>query len=337
MHRFRFAAHAAALLVTVAGAFSLSVSAASAQCVTIDSGANSARASSWVAGGHAGYNWQQGSWVYGLETDLSGTGLKSSMSGGLTSAIPCPGDAASTSAKIDWYGTVRGRAGWTSGNFLFYGTGGLAYGHVDLSSTYSALGLTTTAQTSSVRAGWVAGAGIEYLLQPNLTLNLGYQYVDLGTASLASSTTLGGSLIAQTASAHATFHVVTVGFNWQFSPAGAASMPWQGLYVGGHAGGAWGLSTDANYSSLLPPSDVRLKRDVALVGRRDDGLGLYRYRYLWSDTVYVGVMAQEVALIRPDAIVRDALDDYLRVDYGRLGLKLMTLPEWDARSQGERL
>ncbi|SNB54925.1 hypothetical protein SAMN05414138_10311 [Rhodoplanes sp. JGI PP 4-B12] len=74
-----------------------------------------------------------------------------------------------------------------------------------------------------------------------------------------------------------------------------------------------------------------------MVGRRDDGLGLYRYRYLWSDTVYVGVMAQEVALIRPDAIVRNALDDYLRVDYGRLGLKLMTLPEWEAVSKGKRL
>ena len=48
-------------------------------------------------------------------------------------------------------------------------------------------------------------------------------------------------------------------------------------------------------------------------------------------------MAQEVALIHPEAIVRDALDDYLRVDYGRLGLHLMTLPEWDARSKGERL
>jgi hypothetical protein len=39
----------------------------------------------------------------------------------------------------------------------------------------------------------------------------------------------------------------------------------------------------------------------------------------WSDTVYVGVMAQEVALLHPDAIVRDASDAYLRVDYGRLG------------------
>ena len=54
-------------------------------------------------------------------------------------------------------------------------------------------------------------------------------------------------------------------------------------------------------------------------------------------SVVVGVMAQEVALIHPDAVVRGALDDYLRVDYGRLGLKLMTLPKWDARSEGERL
>ena len=58
-------------------------------------------------------------------------------------------------------------------------------------------------------------------------------------------------------------------------------------------------------SHLILTSDTRLKRDITLVGRRDDGLGLYSYRYLWSDTVYVGVMAQEVALIHPDAIVRE--------------------------------
>jgi hypothetical protein len=73
-------------------------------------------------------------------------------------------------------------------------------------------------------------------------------------------------------------------------------------------------------------SDARLKRDIALIGRRDDGLGLYAYRYLWSDTVYVGVMAQEVALIHPDAVVH-GLDGYLRVDYARLGARLVTLPQ----------
>jgi len=127
--------------------------------------------------------------------------------------------------------------------------------------------------------------------------------------------------------------------SWRFSPTNTAPQgAWGGMYAGGHVGGAWGNNASANYFDQPPvPSDVRLKRDITLVARLDDGLGLYRYRYLWSDTVYVGVMAQEVALIHPEAIVRDALDDYLRVDYGRLGLHLMTLPEWDARSKGERL
>jgi endosialidase-like protein len=73
-------------------------------------------------------------------------------------------------------------------------------------------------------------------------------------------------------------------------------------------------------------SDARLKRDIALVGRLKDGLGLYRYRYLWDDTIYVGVMAQEVAFIHPDAVI-EGTDGYLRVNYSRLGLKLMTLTE----------
>jgi outer membrane immunogenic protein len=332
MLRFRFAVHAATLFLAIAGALLLSGAAAFAQCLP-SSGSNSASGSGWVGGGQAGYNWQQGSWVYGLEADLSGTSLKSSMDGGLTSVAPCSGDMASTSAKIDWYGTIRSRVGWAVDKALFYGTGGLAYGEVDLSSSFSSGGVSLNSDTSSVKAGWVVGAGIDYLLQPNLILNLGYQYVDLGSVGLADPLS-----ISQTASARAAFHVVTVGLNWRFSPTGqrSALQPWEGMYIGGHGGGAWGLNTDAIYSSVAP-SDIRLKRDIALIGRRGDGLGLYRYRYLWSDTVYVGVMAQEVALVRPDAIVRDALDDYLRVDYGRLGLKLMTLREWDARSNGARL
>jgi Chaperone of endosialidase len=77
----------------------------------------------------------------------------------------------------------------------------------------------------------------------------------------------------------------------------------------------------------IAPSDVRLKRDVALLARLDNGIGLYRYRYHWSDTVYVGVMAQEVAAIVPDAVVQGA-DGYLRVIYQRLGLRLLTWDEW---------
>jgi hypothetical protein len=72
-----------------------------------------------------------------------------------------------------------------------------------------------------------------------------------------------------------------------------------------------------------------LKNDVVRLGTVGDGIGLYRFQYNWSDQVYVGVIAQEVQEVRPDAVVRGS-DGYLRVDYGRLGLRLQTFEEWQA-------
>lgn len=74
-------------------------------------------------------------------------------------------------------------------------------------------------------------------------------------------------------------------------------------------------------------SDVRLKRDVSLLEVLANGLGLYLYRYLWSDVLYVGVMAHEVSAVRPDAVMRGA-GGYLRVNYSMIGLRLRTLAEW---------
>lgn len=81
-------------------------------------------------------------------------------------------------------------------------------------------------------------------------------------------------------------------------------------------------------------SDRRLKRDIVAVGRLDNGIALYRYRYLWSNQEYVGVMAQEVAPIMPDAVLK-GLDGYFRVDYCRLGLRLMTWEEWLDQTQAQ--
>jgi hypothetical protein len=76
-------------------------------------------------------------------------------------------------------------------------------------------------------------------------------------------------------------------------------------------------------------SDRRLKRDIVLLSHLDNGLGIYAYRYLWSDQRFVGVMAQEVALVEPDAVLHGA-DGYLRVNYARLGLRLQTWEQWAA-------
>ena len=90
-----------------------------------------------------------------------------------------------------------------------------------------------------------------------------------------------------------------------------------------------------NINNLCGPpvvSDVRLKRDIELLGRLPDGIGLYSYRYVWSDQVYVGVMAQDVAVTRPDAVMKGS-DGFLRVNYARLGIRLQTWDEWLAKSR----
>jgi len=74
-----------------------------------------------------------------------------------------------------------------------------------------------------------------------------------------------------------------------------------------------------NHGGLVGGSDIRLKRDIVPVGHTAEGFGIYFFRYLWSDEPHFGVMAQEVILSRPDAVIRGE-DGFYRVDYGKLGL-----------------
>ncbi len=78
--------------------------------------------------------------------------------------------------------------------------------------------------------------------------------------------------------------------------------------------GAMGAFKFANPIKL---SDERLKRDIVKVGERPDGLGIYLYRYLWSPIVHLGVMAQEVLKVKPQAVVTTPSGFYA-VDYGML-------------------
>jgi hypothetical protein len=74
-------------------------------------------------------------------------------------------------------------------------------------------------------------------------------------------------------------------------------------------------------------SDARLKDDIMPLGRLENGIRLYRYRYKWSEQRFVGVMAQEVLNVVPEAVSLGA-DGYLRVDYEHLGLTLVTWDQW---------
>lgn len=211
-------------------------------------GDNTARASSWAAGGHFGYNWQQGSVVYGFETDLQGTHLDSQMTGGLTHGSESSTDFARTSATINAWGTFRGRVGFTTGQWLFFVTGGAAYANVNLNSAFATQAPFTMFDTTQTRLGGVAGAGFEYMFAPNWMLNFNYQYVDLGHLSDTSFAASRGTAIVQTANVHAQFQAAMIGFSYRFAP--ASGSPWGGGYGGGQVGGAWGDRTNAIYNGF---------------------------------------------------------------------------------------
>jgi hypothetical protein len=75
-----------------------------------------------------------------------------------------------------------------------------------------------------------------------------------------------------------------------------------------------------------------LKHDIVMLGHLDNGLGFYRFSYNGSDKTYVGVMAQDVEAVMPEAVLRGS-DGYLLVNYDRLGLRMQTWDEWVASGQ----
>ncbi len=127
--------------------------------------AGSLNVSGAVAGGTAGFNWQMGHAVLGLEGDVDWSNLK----GTTTSAACAPG----CSTGNDWLATARGRAGYAFDRVMPYVTGGLAVGDIKANTP----GFAGATQTN---AGWTAGGGVELALSNNWTAKAEYLHVDLG-------------------------------------------------------------------------------------------------------------------------------------------------------------
>ena len=86
---------------------------------------------------------------------------------------------------------------------------------------------------------------------------------------------------------------------------------------------------DWNDPACTVPSDKRLKRSIHLLAKLHNGMKIYAFKYLWSDVVYVGVMAQDL-LQNPtwkDAVITKA-NGFYAVNYAMLGLKMTTFAQW---------
>jgi outer membrane immunogenic protein len=118
-----------------------------------------------LIGGTAGYNWQFGTWVVGLEGDIDWANVKGSTN------VACP---AGCSGNNTWLGTARGRVGYAFDRWMPYITGGAAFG--DVQATHP--GFTGM---SSTQVGWTAGAGVEFAIANNWTAKVEYLHYDLGS------------------------------------------------------------------------------------------------------------------------------------------------------------
>ncbi|MGC1694822.1 MAG: outer membrane protein [Pseudolabrys sp.] len=132
----------------------------------------------FVGGGTVGYNWQTGPLVLGVEGDISFADVKGSI---LTTAAPCSLDGCT--AKLDWFGTGRLRAGYAMGDWMPYVTGGAAVGHVKGSADTLACFPATTCVFGQTRWGWTVGGGLEYRFARNWSAKVEYLYMNLGSPS----------------------------------------------------------------------------------------------------------------------------------------------------------
>ncbi|MGU3577067.1 outer membrane protein [Brucellaceae bacterium C25G] len=179
----------------------------------------SVTASGFVGGVQAGYNWQfENGLVIGVEADFQGSTLKSEIK--TTDRYSTYSDYGKLTTKVEWWGTVRARLGYTPvEKLLVYTTGGLAYGKVKNSYSFDRVYSNTYTDqnwgysNSKTRAGWTVGAGAEYSITNNWTLKSEYLYTDLGK-------TTGYALLNDISSGDVTsdvkFHTVRVGLNYKF-------------------------------------------------------------------------------------------------------------------------
>jgi outer membrane immunogenic protein len=131
-----------------------------------------------IGGGQLGCDWQSSNFVWGIEGEVGGMGIRSS-------ALD-PGTVSNTRVGIDSgvFGDITGRLGITSGPALFYARGGVAfYGGREAFSTMSAAFISNS--DVGTFTGWTAGAGIEYHLQGPWSAKVEYQHFGFGSQTFS--------------------------------------------------------------------------------------------------------------------------------------------------------
>ena len=165
----------------------------------------------FVGGGQIGYNWQfSPNWLFGVEGDFQGTSQKETATTGFAELV--------TTQKQSWFATARARFGYTNGNWLWYATGGGAWG--DIKQDFAVLfgpggAVAGSVSNSSTNSGWTAGGGVETHLWGNWTAKAEYLYLNLGSGPSGSFVDAIGDTLTITSKIHD--HTVRAGVNYKFN------------------------------------------------------------------------------------------------------------------------
>lgn len=153
-------------------------------------GGHIARGNGFIGGGQAGYNWQSGRWVLGVETDIQGADIKGSVDVvGPFGVVGFTGNSGAASfiaaEKLSWLGTTRGRLGLAFDHLLLYATGGVAYGGASVSQDHVFAAVQYPSTASANKTGWVAGGGLEFAFTGNWSGKVEGLFYDLGSITTA--------------------------------------------------------------------------------------------------------------------------------------------------------
>lgn len=200
-----------------------------------------------LIGSQLGYNVQSGPYVIGLEGDV-GTGF-------LYGQARC-GDGwmsiCATDTKV--LATLAARLGYAVDNVLLYGKAGAAF--IDTRTTASGTFYPGQFTASKFEAGWTVGGGVEVALTPQMSAKVEYAYLDFGSTDL----NLQNGPFDETLRSSTSAQMVKLGLNWRPwgppLPGSGAAPPvpgrdWSGVYIGAHAGGAWGRDDWTDASGFL--------------------------------------------------------------------------------------
>jgi outer membrane immunogenic protein len=152
--------------------------------------------SGFIGGGQAGYNYQMGCTVFGIEADYSWSNI-TNQTFNTDSDAGAGLDTLRTSSAMRGIGTLRARTGVVVDNLLLYVTGGVAFANFNRSYTLTdnigGVFVSETFSSSQNKWGWVAGVGTEWALGNNWSLKSEALYVHFEDDQKSFTSALNGA------------------------------------------------------------------------------------------------------------------------------------------------